>query len=364
MSQVLPSILIVGAGPTGLTAAVELARLGFRPRVIDQDDGPTPLSKAVGISPRSLDLLGPSGVAEALLAEGIRVKGGQVHYEGRRIGAVDFGALAHRYNFLLSLPQSRTETVMDRSLAGSGVAVEWGVRLIDLDLGSDRIAAVTEGRSGRQTTGFDYVFGADGVHSRVRQAAGLAFDGYDHRRRWSIADVQISNWAHAPDQAQVFFHASGDVGFIIPVGEGRFRAVSNTPEAMARIPGDYRIDRLLRSDIFALPVRQASSYQSGRVFLGGDAAHVHSPIGARGMNLGIEDAAAFARRLAGNALDGYSAERRPVGRRWIRLSERALSAAQAHHPLAITARNLAIRLATAFPGLLTPALERVAGLKE
>lgn len=359
-----PGVLIVGAGPTGLTAAVELARRGLRPRIIDRDEGPTPLSKAVGISPRSLDLLHPSGVADTLLSEGIRVRGAQVRYQGRRIGAVDFGPLPHRYNFLLSLPQSRTERVMARSLADLGVTVEWGVELVDLSLPGEGVSVVLEGQGERRSVDFDLVFGADGAHSRVREAVGIAFEGFEHRRQWSIADVEIGDWPHPADLAQVFFHPDGDVGFIIPIDDRRFRAVSNTSDAMARIPGDYHVDRLLRSDVFALPIRQAATYQQGPVFLGGDAAHVHSPIGARGMNLGIEDAAAFARRLIDGELAGYSAERRPVGRRWITLSERALAAAQARSALAIAVRNLVIRLAGWFPVLLRPALERVAGLKE
>ncbi|MBX3480742.1 MAG: FAD-dependent monooxygenase [Caulobacter sp.] len=364
MPRTLPRILVVGAGPTGLTAALELARRGLRPRIIDRDEGPTPLSKAVGISPHSLDLLHPSGVADTLLSEGIRVRGAQVRYHGRRIGAVDFGPLPHRYNFLLSLPQSQTETVMARALAGLGVTVEWGVRLTDLTIAGQGASVALEGPRGRETADFDLIFGADGVHSRVREAAGIAFEGYDHRRQWSIADVEIGDWPHSPDLAQVFFHPDGDVGFIIPIGEGRFRAVSNTPDAMARIHGDFRVDRVLRTDLFPLPIRQASTYRKGPVFLGGDAAHVHSPLGARGMNLGIEDAAAFARRVMDDDLAGYCDERRPVGRRWIRLSEGALAVAQARSPLVIAGRNLAIRLAGWFPVLLRPALERVAGLKE
>src|SRR5690606_22988541 len=106
------SILIVGAGPTGLTAAVELARHGIVPRIIDRDDAPTPLSKAVGISSHSLDLLEPSGVTARLLNAGIRIRRGHVHYGTRELGVVRFDVLHHRFNFLLSLPQSETETLM------------------------------------------------------------------------------------------------------------------------------------------------------------------------------------------------------------------------------------------------------------
>jgi 2-polyprenyl-6-methoxyphenol hydroxylase-like FAD-dependent oxidoreductase len=192
----------------------------------------------------------------------------------------------------------------------------------------------------------------------------LAFEGYVHSRTWSIADAALADWPYEPDAAHLFFHRSGDLGFIIPIGEAEFRAVSNTPDALAQVPGDYRIATRLRADTFHIPVKQARSYQAGAVFLGGDAAHVHSPVGARGMNLGIEDGAAFARRLVADRLDGYTAERRPVGRRWIRLSERILAAAQMSNPSAIALRNLAIRIVGKLPPLQRPMLMRMAGLKE
>ncbi|MCT7375777.1 FAD-dependent monooxygenase [Chelativorans sp. EGI FJ00035] len=130
------------------------------------------------------------------------------------------------------------------------------------------------------------------------------------------------------------------------------------------MPDAYRVTRLLRTDTLHIPIRQAPTYQKDGVFLGGDAAHVHSPVGARGMNLGIEDAAAFASRYGEGGLDGYTQERRPVGKRWIELSERLLSVAQTSAPGKAALRDLAFRTLGAMPFLQRPALERMAGLKE
>lgn len=358
------TILIAGAGPTGLTAALELARRGIVPRIIDRDDGPSQLSKAVGISPRSLDILEPSGATARLLEEGIKIRRNQVWYEGSPLGSIDLSLIPHRFSFLLSLPQSRTESILVDVLARHGGSVEWETELAGLRQTGESVEASLKGPEGAVRCSFDYVFGADGVHSAVREAVGIPFDGYTHKRLWSIADAEIAEWPYAPDAAQLFFHRTGDIGFIIPMGPARFRAVSNTPDALACIPGQYSVSRLLRADCFHISARQAERYQVGSVFLGGDAAHVHSPVGARGMNLGIEDAATFAARLANGDLAGYTAERQPVERRWIALSERILSAAQLQAPPAVALRNLAFRATAHWPMLQRRLLLRFAGLRE
>src|SRR3546814_17961210 len=106
----------------------------------------------------------------------------------------------------------------------------------------------------------------------------MAFEGYVHRREWSIADAELAEWPHEPGVAHLFLRDDGDVGFIIPIGPGRFRAISNTPDALARIPGSSRVARRLRSDRFHIPVKPAPTYQPRRAFLGGDAAARQSAV--------------------------------------------------------------------------------------
>ncbi len=363
MLEIDRSVLIVGAGPTGLTAALELQRSGASVTIVDREAGPTPLSKAVGISAHSLELLEPAGATERLLADGIRIRHATLWHRGRALGTLDVTALEHRFDFILALPQSDTETSLAALLAERGVRVRWRTALAGLRSDGDAIWAVLDGPNGREEARFAYLFGADGPHSTTRETLGVAFRGYTHGRTWSIADAVIVDWPYDSAAAQLFLDDDGDLGFVIPIGPDRFRAVSNTPDALAHAHGG-RVACVLRRDAFEIPVRQAERYQSHRAFLGGDAAHVHSPVGARGMNLGIEDAAAFARRFVAGSLDGYTAERRPVARRWIRFSERALAVAQASRPFAVALRNEAFRMFGHSTLLQRRVLERVAGLRE
>lgn len=363
MDRSKPHILIVGAGPTGLTAAVEFRRHGIVARIIDKDDAPTPLSKAVGISPHSLDLLEPSGVTERLLDRGMRIRHAHFWYRRRKLGRIDFSVLRHRFDFLLSLPQAETETVMCEVLSQGGIGVERRTELTEIERDGGRLQVVMR-KANDIRCDFDCVFGADGAHSTARSAAGLEFSGYTHKRLWSIADAEMPDWPYDPAAAHLFLHDKGEIGFIIPIGEGRFRAVSNTQDALDRIPSGDRASKVLRTDTFHIPIKQAETYQTDGIFLGGDAAHVHSPVGARGMNIGIEDAVSFVRRFVAGELEGYTAERRPVGKRWIELSERALQGAQAEGFLAVTFRNLLFRAVGHLPLLQRPLLERMTGLRE
>jgi 2-polyprenyl-6-methoxyphenol hydroxylase-like FAD-dependent oxidoreductase len=253
-------------------------------------------------------------------------------------------------------------------LSEQGLAVEWNTALTGMNRdggGTDIILGGTNGGTRPvEEAHFDYVFGADGVHSAVRTGARIPFPGYTHRRDWSIADVELSDWYYEPKAAHLFLCGGGDIAFTVPVGPLRYRVIANRSDPLSLMDGGFDVRQVLRTDVFKIAVKQAETYQTGGVFLGGDAAHVHSPVGARGMNLGIEDAAAFASHLAAGNLGLYTAERKPVGQRWIELSERMLKVAQSTTPGLVALRNLAFRLIGHVPLLQRPLLKRVAGLVE
>lgn len=310
-------VLIVGAGPTGLTAAIELERRGIEAKIIDQRPEGSGLSRAVGILPKSIALLGPSGVSNRLLAEGIRMADFHFFVDGRKRVSFSTRGAHPKYDFLLALPQDRTEALMRDRLAELRRKVSFGNALAGFEQSTE---GVTAALANNKTERFDYLIGADGAHSTTRKILDLPFYGYDLPETWSIADIDARDWQYQ-DSFVVSVVAGGRVAVVAQIGADRYRVVSNTPDALDTLTLPLDVTKIHRQGTFAISIRQVETYQVGRVFLAGDAAHCHSPVGGRGMNLGIADAAELARRLAEDDLDGYSAARHAEGKKVIAESE-------------------------------------------
>lgn len=338
-------VLIVGAGPTGLTAAVGLKRRGIEAVVIDKRTEASGYSRAVGILPKSLELLEASGVTEKLLAEGI--KGYRSHiYNGTRLAATLVVRGGHpRFDFVLGLAQDRTEAHLSNAFRAAGGELRFGTELLSLRQDDDRVVASL---SGGVEESCDYLIGADGVRSTTRENIGVPYDGFDLPETWSIADIDTKDWRHEREFC-AFRLGDGRVAVVVPLETARYRVVSNTPDALAAIPIPIDITNVRRAGQFRISIRQVPEYRVGRVFLAGDAAHCHSPAGGRGMNLGIADAADLARRLAEDDLDGYSAARHVEGAAAIKTSERARKMITSKNPIVFPLVTLVLKLSMSVP---------------
>jgi 2-polyprenyl-6-methoxyphenol hydroxylase-like FAD-dependent oxidoreductase len=349
-------VLIVGAGPTGLTAAVELARLGVGVRIIDKAPAPSSTSRALGIQARTLELLRPRGIADDLLSLGNRVRATALHAGGERLGGIEFATMASEFDYILMLAQSDTERLLAEHAAALGVTVERGVEFVGLDQGDDVRVVVRDQDGHSDTIAASYVIAADGSHSPVRKALGLPFEGRSLPQDYVLGDVRLSGDL-PEDQLSIFLASNGFLA-VFPMGGDRFRFMATDPEGitggaaeptLADVQALYdrivhvpaRCHDLAWSSRFRINSRHMTTLRSGRVFFGGDAAHVHSPAGGQGMNAGIQDMINLCWKLAmvlrGSArpelLDTYGSDRLPVIRQLVAMTERATKAFNSTNPV-------------------------------
>lgn len=316
-------VMIAGAGPTGLAAALLLALRGVPVRIVDKSAQPSRRSKALAVNPRTQELLEDTGVTARMLAEGWVVRGLSLHQHGHEDVAVPISPLLDTNRSLLALPQSRTETLLADALQAQGVAVERGVKLETLAQGDDGVAVQLMHADGRvERTHAPLLYGADGAHSTVRQALGLAFPGDELPEPWQLWDLHLATPLD-PDRVHLLLLPDGFL-FALRVREDLWRVIGNGARPLDALPAGTVCGRVLWQSSFHIAHRVAERAGVGRVLLGGDAAHIHSPLGARGMNLGIEDAYVFA-DCAADALHGrlsrlasYAQLRHPVHRQVVR----------------------------------------------
>lgn len=338
------NILIVGAGPTGLTAAVELSRRGHIPQIIELNEAPSRLSRAVGIHAHTMELLRPSGAAEAIEAEAVEIEGMILHEGAKPLARVPLGTRPETH--LYGLAQDRTEAHLAEAFARYGGKVRRGVKFLGLT--QDDLGVTVETSDGQEH--YDYVIGADGVGSMVRADLGVAYTGKTLARPWSIADIEAEGWPD-PYWFQGFILPQGEVAVVVPLAPSRFRVISNTTDALAALPRKPDVRVVHHTGTFQIQVRQVDHYQLGRVFLAGDAAHCHSPVGGWGMNLGMADAAELAERIALGTTGGYSGSRKAEGARIIKKSEAIRSTVVSTNPAKKALLEAGVRLVGNFPPL-------------
>ena len=309
--------LVVGAGPTGLTAALTLARASRPVRVIERRDGPSPLSRAVGLLPFGMEVLDAVGAGEAVRKEAVIARAMEVFIEARSLGRMAVDTAADPRKRLLVLPQDRTEAILAQCLADQGVEVEYATPLGAIEPHDDRVKVTVAG----ETRTYAHVLGADGARSLVRESLDIEAQGYDLDPEWSIADVDVAAEVE-PGVFRVYLLETGDTVFVIPMEAHRYRVVATQPDALALLPAPFPVTNVRREGAFTIRIAQVPTYGRGRVHLAGDAAHTHSPVGGRGMNLGIADGYSWATHLVAGTLDEYGPERHAVGAEVIAFTER------------------------------------------
>lgn len=354
------AILISGGGPVGLTAALELARRGFQPHIIDDDGEPTPESRALAVNARTLDILEPSGVSERIIEAGNRVNGMTFLNEGREVMRLELRYLPHRFNFLVTLPQSRTEELLIERLGELGTPVSWYTELRHFVQHDRALQCELSSRQGTKDHACDLLIGADGAHSLVRKTLGLKFDGETEPQAFSLADVTLDAWPFPFDRAVV--HAAPDrVVAFFPISEGHGRFVSNFPDLLNHLPETAKVRDVIWESSFKISYRQVETYQTARAFLAGDAAHIHSPVGGRGMNLGIEDAATLAWLISEGRTERYTEMRHPIGAQVLKFTQAQTQQLTGRSTLQRVLQNIVAPLLLKLPAIQRLAVSRLVG---
>jgi 2-polyprenyl-6-methoxyphenol hydroxylase-like FAD-dependent oxidoreductase len=375
------AVLVVGAGPTGMTAALELSRLGVPVRLIDKvpprpptEVAPPERTQAIGVQARTLELLEMRGLSQEMLHLGHPTAGCSVYAGGKRLFHLDFSGIDSRYDYMLFISQTKTERILRERVEKQGVAVERGVDLVGfaqdgLSPEPSLVTVVLRHADGRlEEATAPWLIDAEGARSLVRTTLGLHFEGRTRDEVYALGDVHVEG-----DLGEEDFHLfSTEYGFLglFPLGDRLFRIIAGVPPIKAttsaapaiedlqaiydaRSPIPARFSNLFWASWFRISSRMVRHVRVGRVLLGGDAAHIHSPAAGQGMNTGIQDMINLAWKLAlvikGEApvvlLDTYEEERVPVLRNVVRKTETITDLMSSRRPLIRSLfRSLAPRL--------------------
>jgi 2-polyprenyl-6-methoxyphenol hydroxylase-like FAD-dependent oxidoreductase len=352
------NVLVVGAGPTGLTLARALAQRGISHRHVEKATERAPFSKALGVQARTLEVFERLGIADKVLAAALAVEGAVAHLPGGD-ARLAFEKVHPRFPAMVILPQSETE----RILSEAGAPPERGVAFAGLE-GGTAVLRHADGREERVAC--DWIAGCDGAHSAVRHAVGARFAGEAYPEPVVLADCRAEGLE--PHRIHLFPSAEA-MRVFFPLPGGLWRAVKlpepdETPSlARFAVPGVALADMRWFS-AFRISRRQVARYRHGRVVLAGDAAHIHSPAGGQGMNLGIQDAFALAAALpAGEAaVDRWAEERHRVGKRVLFATDLLTRAMTARGLLARQVRPRALRFLARHQGLVRRFEHNLAGL--
>lgn len=354
-------VLIIGAGPTGVMLANQLARRGVQVMIVDKHSGPAQQTRAMAVHARTLEIYAKLGIAEQALALGRRGNGANMWTAGERMARIplgDIGKAVSPFPFVLMLGQDDNERILGEHLNKQGISVQWNTELIALSQMADGVYATLKFPDGSQRKIIAaYMAGCDGGHSSVRELCGIQFPGAPYEHVFFVADTEaVGNMV--PDELNVYLWRDGFHLFFPMAGKDRWRVIGILPERL-RNDDDVVFSALspaIQQEVgvnlefkacswfstYRIAHRAAEKFRDKRCFLLGDAAHIHSPMGGQGMNTGLQDAYNLAWKLVmvimGKAseklLDTYEAERLPVAQRLLSTTDRAFNMLVSNHWLA------------------------------
>ena len=313
----MSSCLVVGGGPSGLAAALFLSTRGIWARVVDKKNGLSTFSKALGVNPRTLELLERSGLTEKFLRNGRKMERINVWHNHQVVFRNVLSEVNHRYPFMLIQPQQESERLLAEELGRRGIRVEWGTELEEVypQDSSVQVRLKNPGGATEEAT-YEVVIGADGAQSRVRDQLHIPYEGFRYEEAWQLYDIDLET-PLAPDEGHILLSEQGGM-IMIRLNEQVWRVAGNIPSLLNHLPQGTETGNILWESTFTISHKLAERLEKGNVALIGDAAHLHSPVGARGMNLGIEDAFMLSELITDRRLHEFTQRRHPYLKRTVR----------------------------------------------
>jgi 2-polyprenyl-6-methoxyphenol hydroxylase-like FAD-dependent oxidoreductase len=343
-------VIIIGAGPTGLSMAVQLCRQNIDFIIIDKKEKTTTLSKALAIQARTLEIFAELGIAQQAINEGRVTTALNLFYRGKRRAAINLSGLGEGlspYPFALSLEQSKTEELLAGYLIANGKQVNWNTELSRVEQSNSSVKAYCKTNNSEELRiQGDYLVGCDGAGSLIRHQLGLAFEGSTEPKLFYVADVILHSSVINKDELFMYMIQKGFVLFFPMEGMGHYRIVGVIPGAknsdkeytfgdvkqivMRQIISPVEFEEIRWFSTYKVHSRKTNEFMKGHCFIAGDAAHIHTPAGGQGMNTGIQDAYNLAWKIAyvlrgeanGGILKTYNGERKENARRLLRTTDR------------------------------------------
>jgi 2-polyprenyl-6-methoxyphenol hydroxylase-like FAD-dependent oxidoreductase len=356
-------ITIIGAGSTGLSAGIFLNALGYQPRIIEKRDR-AKITKAIGINPVTLQLFKNTGITDRFLNNGWKLQCMNFWYQDELLYKSDFSKVKHPYPFMLIQPQFETEQILEDYLNEKGIAVERNIELLKI-VNTDA-ALQLQFKDVNKNTNFSIetagtVIGADGSKSKVREEIGVAFEGWEHPAEYTIYDIALET-PISHTEGHYRFYKEGAM-LMLHISDGVWRVAGNLKNILNYLPKGTTTGKISWETNFIISEKVAANYSVGNIHLMGDAAHIHSPLGAKGMNMCIEDSYIFAGLFNNNKEHDFSAIRRKKVKSTVAALGRLTETVGGQHFIGTTLRSNMKHLSFLFPVFMPFMRKFLLGLK-
>jgi 2-polyprenyl-6-methoxyphenol hydroxylase-like FAD-dependent oxidoreductase len=352
-------ILIIGAGPSGLSMAIFLYELGYRPRIIDKKPCISEYSKALAVNPRTLEIFDEFNLTPRFLLNGRKMPAVNFWKDEKIIFKNEFGKTKHKYPFLLIQPQKESEEILLEELANRKIPVEYSTQFESFTHNENEYQTIIV-KEDKAIHTSNYIIGADGAHSMVRKQQNIEFEGFRYKETWELYDVEL-NMNLPEDEAHIRFLDKGGM-LMIRIKENVWRVAGNITGLLNYLPKNTIVGKINWESKFTISHNLAKTLVKDNNVLIGDAAHLHSPIGGRGMNLGIEDAYIVSKLIKEDRLNEYDQLRKNYLRKTVKRIDKMTQLIAGYSAFSPLLRNYSGIVKPFFPFIASPSRNFVLGL--